>query len=221
MPSITPMDGSSGVEGDLAMATRPSGSTATRSVKVPPTSMPMRYMSAVSACGPARAMAVLPGDEAVLQIGGARRRIAARRLAPAAASRRHDVEHGAGRNGDANLLGLEHAPLAPGYHHVAVREAILAAEDAVGRMAHAVARRVALGGLGGLHAQPQHGADAAAKLSVALGVGPELVALEEEREARLRHLDATELDPACGLAFTRRFPAVARRRGATAPARVE
>src|SRR5215813_1545493 len=221
MPSITPMDGSSGVEADLAMATRPSGSTATRSVKVPPTSMPMRYMSAASASASARAPAVLPGDEAVLQSGSAGHRIAARRLGPAAASRRQDVEDGAGGNGNADLFGLEHTPLALGHHHVAVGQAVLAAEDAVGRMADAIARGVAPGGLGGLHAQSEDGADAAAELPVALRIGTELVTLEEEGEARLRHLDAAELDPACGLTLARGFPAVARRRGAAAAAGVE
>src|SRR5262252_3307799 len=221
MPSITPMEGSSGVEADLAMVTRPSASTATRSVKVPPTSMPMRYMSAASARATAGAVAVLSGDEAVLQIGGPRGGIAPRGLAPAAAARRDDVENRPGRNGNTDLLGLEHASLALGHHHVAVGQAVLAAEDAVGGMAHAVSRGVASGGLGGLHAQPEHGADAAAELPIALGVGAELVALEEEGEARFRHLDAAELDPARGLALACRLPAVARRRGAAAAARVE
>ena len=40
-----PSDWSAGVEAALAMVTRPAASTATRSVKVPPTSMPMRYMA--------------------------------------------------------------------------------------------------------------------------------------------------------------------------------
>src|SRR5690348_13341273 len=171
IPSITPMDGSSGVEADLAIATRPSGSTATRSVKVPPTSMPMRYMSAASARATARAVAVLAGDEAVLEIGGARGGVAPRRLAPAATARGHDVEEGAGRHGNADLLGLEHPPLALGHHHVAVGQAVAAPKDAVSRVAHAVARGVAFGELRGLHAQPEHGADAAAELAVALGVG--------------------------------------------------
>ena len=42
-PSMTPSDWSAGVEGALASVTRPAASTATRSVKVPPTSMPIRY----------------------------------------------------------------------------------------------------------------------------------------------------------------------------------
>src|SRR5262245_24338280 len=54
-----------------------------------------------------------------------------------------------------------------------------------------------------------------------VGAGAELVALEEERKARFRHFDAAELDPARGLTLARRLPAVARRRGAAAAARVE
>src|SRR5574341_2194270 len=42
-PSISPSDGSRGVEADFAMTTRPRASTAARSVKVPPTSIPIRY----------------------------------------------------------------------------------------------------------------------------------------------------------------------------------
>ncbi len=68
-PSITPIEGSSGVEVDFAITTRPSGATATRSVKVPPTSMPIRYTSASPALLGARA--VLPRDESVLDVRGA------------------------------------------------------------------------------------------------------------------------------------------------------
>ncbi len=39
-PASTPSDWSRGVEGTLAMRIRPSGATATTSVKVPPTSTP-------------------------------------------------------------------------------------------------------------------------------------------------------------------------------------
>src|SRR5713101_8493966 len=123
-PSITPIDGTSGVEADFAMTTRPWPSTATRSVKVPPTSTPMRYMSAAPA-----ARAVVPCHEAVLEVGGAGRRLAARWLAPAAAASGDDVEDGAGRDGNADLLGLEDAPLAAGDENVAVGKAVLAAQD--------------------------------------------------------------------------------------------
>src|SRR5205807_2347876 len=63
--------------------------------------------------------------------------------------------------------------------------------------------------------------DPSAEAPDARGVGPELVTLEEEREARLRDLHRAELDAARGLPLARGLPAVARRRGAAAPARVE
>src|SRR5207247_5335039 len=155
MPSITPMEGSSGVDADLAMATRPSPSTATRSVKVPPTSTPMRYMSAPPVL-PATRAAVLARHESVLDIGGARGGVTARRLAPAAAPRGHDVEDGAGGNGNAHFLGLEDAAPAARHHDVAMRQAVLAAENAVGGMTDAIARRIALGRLCRLHAEGEH-----------------------------------------------------------------
>src|SRR5215472_4936014 len=43
-PSRTPAEGSSGVDGTFASVARPTSSTETRSVNVPPTSMPMRYI---------------------------------------------------------------------------------------------------------------------------------------------------------------------------------
>src|SRR5476651_677497 len=46
-PAITPIEGSAGVDSVLARVARPFSSTATRSVKVPPTSMPMRYMAQI------------------------------------------------------------------------------------------------------------------------------------------------------------------------------
>src|SRR3990172_2326686 len=218
-PSMTPMDGSSGVEADLAIVTRPSRSTATRSVNVPPTSIPMRYTSAALSL-PA-SQPPLAGDEAVLEVRRASARGPLGGLAPAAAPRRDDVEDGAGRNGDGGLLGLEHPPRAGGQHDVAVRQSVLAAEETVRRVPHAVTRGIALRGLCRLHAEREHRAHAAAELAVAGGIGAELVAREEEGEARLRDLDAAELDPARGLPLSGRFPAVARGRGAAAAARVE
>src|ERR1700675_2844857 len=122
-PAITPIDGSSGVEADFAITTRPLLSTATRSVKVPPTSTPMRYMSAPPALPASRAG--LPAHEAVFEVGGAGRGRPARRLAPAPAPRRDDVEDGPRRDRNADLLGLEDAPLAAGDHDIAVRQAVL------------------------------------------------------------------------------------------------
>src|SRR5258705_2905311 len=202
-PSITPMDGSAGVEADLARLTPPASSTPTRSVKVPPTSTPTRSNSDPPASW-------LRGDEAVDAVGGARLGRAARRRAVAAAAHGLDQEDGARRDRDAHLLRLQHARLAPREHAVAMGKAVLAAQHPVGRIADPVARGIAERGLGRLHAHLEHRSHAAAVAPVARRVRPELVALEEEREARLRNLDAAELDPARRLALARGLPAVAR-----------
>src|SRR6266851_3238388 len=213
-PSITPMDGSAGVEADLARVTRPVSSTPTRSVKVPPTSMPIRSIS-----GPPAPRAA--GDETVDAIGRARFGGPAGGRAVAAAAHRLHQEHRARRDRHAHLLGLEHAGLAARDHPVAMGQPVPAAQHAVGRIAHAVARGVAERRLGGFHAQLEHRAHPAAEAPVARRVGPELVALEEEREARLRDLHRAELDAARGLALAPGLPAVARRGGPTASASVE
>src|SRR5262249_19962437 len=129
-PSMTPSDGSTGVDADLASVTRPASSTATRSVKVPPTSIPTRNMSAgrpvdavpsrlradplapldrdrpvaptgvVSLAGTGGAGAV---HDAVLPIDGARLRVALPRVAIAPAPGRVDEKHRARQDGDADL----------------------------------------------------------------------------------------------------------------------
>src|SRR5438034_7075270 len=48
-PSMRPSDWSRGVDAHLAMTTRPVSSTAARSVKVPPTSIPIRHIALVEA----------------------------------------------------------------------------------------------------------------------------------------------------------------------------
>ena len=131
------------------------------------------HVSALRSSGRARRRS--SRHEAVLDVRGAGGRGAPRRLAPAAAARGHDVEDGARRNGNADFLGLEDAPLAAGHEDVAVGQAVLAAQDAVGGMADSIARRVALGRLGRLHAESEHGAHPAAKLAVTERIGPELV----------------------------------------------
>src|SRR5205823_3055607 len=95
------------------------------------------------------------------------------------------------------------------------------AEHAIRGMADAIAGGVRLRALGGLHRQLEQRADAAAEAAVSGGVGAELVEREEQREARLGHLHAAELDAAGGLPFARRLPAIARCRRAAAAARVE
>src|SRR5712691_12170097 len=98
---------------------------------------------------------------------------------------------------------------------------VLAAQHPVGRIADPVARGIAERGLGGLHAQLEHRSHAAAVAAVTRGVRTELVPLEEEREARLRDLDAAELDAARRLALARGLPAIARGGCAAATPRVE
>src|SRR5262245_16022003 len=88
-------------------------------------------------------------------------------------------------------------------------------------MAHAVAGGVALGGPVRLHPELQDRADSAAEPAVARRARPELMTREEQRKARLRDLDAAELDAAGGLALAGRLPPVTHRRRAAAAPRVE
>src|SRR5437773_313840 len=100
------------------------------------------------------------------------------------------------------------------------RGAVLAPPD-VQPDSRAVTRRVRDRRLLDIHTQAQHGADAAAVHPVARRIGPEFMVLEGQREARLRHLDATELDPSGRLSLARGLPAVAGGRRSAAGARVE
>src|SRR5215472_9608862 len=220
-PDMTPSEGSAGVEADLASVTRPASCTATRSVNVPPTSMPMRNTSASPTPARRRTTTVRLAHEAVLPVGRSRVGVPLARIAIPSAAGRLDEEQGAGRNGNAELLGLEDSLVPVREHHVAVRQAVAAAEYSVGGMAHAVAGGVAPGRLRGLHAQVEHRADSAAQAPVARRARPELVALEEQGEARLRDLDAAELDSTRGLALARRLPSIAGGGRAAAAPRVE
>src|SRR5262249_42321499 len=134
---------------------------------------------------------------------------------------RFDEEPRAGQDGNADLLGLQHACLSSREHAVAMGPPVAPAKDAVGRMADTVARCVAACGLGRLHPELEDRADTAAMAAVARRIRRELVAGEEEREARLRDLDAAELDAARRLPLARRLPAVPGGRGTAAAARVE
>src|SRR5262245_61978502 len=221
-PSITPIEGSEGVEADFANVTCPSSSTATRSVNVPPTSIPMRNTSAtLSRPRGAWPPAVLPVHEPVLMIRRACRLVTASRIAITSASRRVDEEHGPWQDRNADLLGLEFTRGSSRDHSVAVGQTVAAAQDAVRGMPHSIACRIALRGRGRFHAQFEDGPHSTAKASVAGRAGPELVLLEEEGEACLGHLDAAELDPAGGLSFARRLPSVAGRRRAASATCVE
>src|SRR5262245_19356076 len=100
-------------------------------------------------------------------------------------------------------------------------QAVLAAEQTVRRVAHAVTRGVGDRRFLDIHPQAELGADTTAMHSVAGRIGPELVALERQREPRLGHLDAAELDAAGRLPLAGCLPAVADGRRAAAGARVE
>ena len=65
-----------------------------------------------------------------------------------------------------------------------MRPAVLATEEPVRRVTHAIARGVRDTGFRNIDAQAQHGADAAAMLPVARRVRTELVVLERQGEAR-------------------------------------
>src|SRR5262245_36048757 len=160
--------------------------------------------------------------EAVLAIARARLPLALGRWPVAAAARGLDQEHVALPDRHADFLRLQRANRsAARLEPIAMRQAVLAAEQAVRRVADAVAGRVGDRRLLDIDPQAQHRADAAAMRAVARGIRSELVALEGQRKARLGDLDAAELDPARGLAFARGLPAVAHRRRAAAGARVE
>src|SRR5262249_23708401 len=113
---------------------------------------------------PAKTPAVLL-HEAVFSIADARPTAALPPCAPAlpARPRRPDQEHVALSDGPAHFFVLQATGRAPArLQPVAMRQAVLAAEQAVRRVAHAVARGVGPRRLFDVHAQPQHGADAAA-----------------------------------------------------------
>src|SRR5512145_239390 len=217
-PSSTPSVGSRGVEGALASVTWPASSTATRSVKVPPTSMPMRNIRADPTEPSPRAglSAAPPGHEPVVLVSGPGFRRLLSGLAPTAAAARLDEEHIAGLAPHPDFFRLQLARMTVGEQAVAVRAPVLAASHAARPVPDAVARGVGARELPGLDDELQHRADAAAVAPLAPGVGQELVAAEEEREADLGDLQAAELDAARGLPLAGRRPAIPGRGGATA-----
>src|SRR5262244_2624596 len=78
--------------------------------------------------------------EAVLSIAGPRGAASLRRRPVAAASRRFDQEHITLADRNANFLGLQDAGRAPArFEPVAMRQPVLAPEQAVRRVAHAIA----------------------------------------------------------------------------------
>src|SRR5208282_3805518 len=113
-------------------------------------------------------------------IARARLGAAARRRSPAAAARRMDLDRVARPDDDARLLGLERARRpALGAQHIVVRQPVLAAEEAAGAVAHAVAGGVAKRRLRGLHHDLEIDSGTAAVLPVAARARAELVFAEE------------------------------------------
>jgi len=79
--------------------------------------------------------------------------------------------------------------------HIVVRQPVLAAEDADGAVAHAIARRVGAGIGRNLGDEFQVAAGAAAVLAVPAGAGAEFMGAEEQREAHFGDLQAANLMP--------------------------
>src|SRR5262245_17107128 len=130
-------------------------------------------------------------DEAVLAIARPRLPLALGGRSVAAAARGLDQEHVALPDRHANLFRLQRANRsAARLEPIAMRQAILPAEQAVGSMADAVTGGVGHRRIFDVDPQAQHRADAAAMHAVAGGIRSELVALEGQRKARLGDLDA-------------------------------
>ena len=148
-----PIDGSAGVDGALASVTRPASSTATRSVKVPPTSMPIRYNASALRPTPS---ATLTADAPAVTKPSSRSRARSSALRSAGSPKpppppERTSSTSPGRITMPTSLVLSGAVRpARGVQHVAVRQAVLAAEHAAGAVAHAVARGVGDRGLGDL-----------------------------------------------------------------------
>ncbi len=100
---------------------------------------------------------------------------------------------------------------AVGIERVAVWQAVGAAEDAAGAVAHPVAGGVGDGRLGDLDDHLDDTAGPAAILAGAAGIGAEFVAAKEQRKAYFGHFETAELDPARGLPFAGAWPTVAGR----------
>src|SRR5438067_589350 len=105
-----------------------------------------------------------------------------------------------GVNHQAGFLGFDRARrLIVGIQNIAVRQPVLATEDAAGPMAYAVAGGVADRRLDGFDDHLDDAAGPATVFPGAAGIGAELVAAEEQWEAHFGDFEAAELDAAGGL----------------------
>src|ERR1700752_188369 len=97
---MTPIDGSEGVDSDFANTVRPAASMAARSVKVPPTSIPIVSMVKSHRRG-------VTADKTLQAVALARRARALVRRSPPAAAGRADFQAIARQDLDAALLGAQ------------------------------------------------------------------------------------------------------------------
>src|SRR5947209_12595607 len=162
------------------------------------------------------------GNKPTRDVVRARGRAARRGIAPAAAAARGHLETVARTHLDAGFLGADRARrTAGGVEHVMMRRAVGAAENPAGAVAGAVARRVGERRLLDLDREREQPARTAAKGAVAAGIRAELMPRKEQRKPRLGDFQAAELDAAGRMPLARAGPAVARRRGAAAWARLK
>ncbi len=188
-------------------------STDTRSVKVPPTSMPMRSTRSAS----------FVRDEAERAIPARAPLPCAARARPSRRRRRSAAcSTSPGRiTMPVSLVLIARSARPCRLEPVAVRLAVLAAEHAAGAILDAVAGRVADRRLRRLDHQLEFAARAAAIAPVAAAVGAELVRRKNSGKRTSVHLEAAELDAAGRLPLAGARPAVARRRRAAAGPRLE
>src|SRR5262245_58819549 len=171
---------------------------------------------------PKHASGPLGRDKSERHIPGTLLRRALPRLAPAATASRMGVEHVARSKLDAGLLRPDCA-IRPAcrLQPVAMRLAVLAAQQAAGAVLDAIACRIADGGLRRLDDELELAPRPAAVAPVPAAVGAELVAAKVQGKPHLLHLDAAELDAARRLPLAGSGPTVARRRAAAARTRLE
>src|SRR5271169_3122050 len=187
----------------------------------------LQRLPARSATGPPDATSsisrlALLRHEAVFEVVRDRVRVAVGGIAPTAAAAGFEDQDVAGADFEAGFLGLDRARrLAGGVERVAVGQAVGAAEDAAGAVAHAVAGGVGDRRLGGLDDHLDNPAGPAAILADAARIGAEFMAAKEQRKTQFGHFETAELDPARGLPLTGARPAVAARRRAAARPRLK
>src|ERR1041385_102730 len=178
---------------------------ATKSVNVPPTSMPMRISGATSR------------NKSTLDIIGTRRGAARRRIAPPSSAAGRNFEAVAWRHHYAGFLRADHARhTIGGVQNVVMWRTIRSAQYPAGAMARAIACRVGNRGLLCFDHESQESPRSPTKCAVSAGIRPEFMTRKEQRKSRLGYFQAAEFDAAGRMPLARARPTVARRRGAAA-----